>query len=152
MIFLLNYWKYIVMGLLLAACAFYRWDAQRWEKKYYTFVAEVKVIGEAAKKAAKEKEAEDKAKKEKADAENRKSKSDLAGLYAAYRSLRDQRTSSSLLPSAAPGAGASETITFDRTGLDNALSGFDKGVTGLLEKGDQAIVDLNTAKSWAQQR
>jgi hypothetical protein len=127
-------------------------DVARVEQAYNSFKAQVKVEGETAAKKAAEDIAAHKLAKEKADAENVKTKSDLAGLYAAYRSLRDStiRASSGILPAASPGAASPQTITFDRTGLDRALSGFDKGVTGLIERGDKAIVDLNTAKAWAQ--
>lgn len=109
---------------------------------------------EANKKAAEAaaaKDEENRKAKEKADVANAKTKRDLAGLYDAYRSLRDQRRGS-LLPEAAPGSASPERITFDRKGFDNALSGFDSGVTGLLKEGDSAIVDLDTAKRWAQTR
>jgi len=127
-------------------------DVARVQQAYDSFKAQVKVEGEAAQKKADAEIAAHKVAKEKADAENVKAKSDLAGLYAAYRSLRDQRSRAggSILPAAAPGAASPESITFNRSGLDSALSGFDAGVTGLLEQGDKAIVDLNTAKAWAQ--
>lgn len=125
-----------------------RLDALRTE--YAEFKAGVKALGEAAIVSAKAKEAADQAKKEKSDAANAKTKRDLAGLYAAYGSLRDQRARGSLLPEAAPGSSSPDRITFDRAGFDSALSGFDKGVTGLLAEGDGAITDLNTARSWAR--
>ncbi len=128
-------------------------DVARVEQAYASFKAQVQVEGEAAQKKANEEIAAHKLAKEKADAENVKTKSDLVGVYTAYRSLRDQRSraGSGFLSPAAPGSASPENITLNRTGLDSALSGFDKGVTGLLEQGDQAIADLNTAKTWAQQ-
>lgn len=105
---------------------------------------------ELARKRAIAKDEENRIAKEKADAQNAKSRRDLDGLYAAYRSLRDQPRHGSLLPAAPSGAASPATATFDRASLDRALSGFDKGVTGLLSEGDAAIVDLNTAKRWAR--
>lgn len=105
---------------------------------------------ELARKRAISKDAENKKAKEKSDAENSKTRRDLAGLYDAYRSLRDQPRHGSLLPPTASGAASPATATFDRATLDSALSGFDKGVTGLLRQGDEAITDLNTAKKWAK--
>lgn len=127
-------------------------EVARVQQAYDSFKAQVKVEGEEAQKKADAAVLAAKQDKEKADAENVKAKSDLAGLYTAYRSLRDHRDSagSGILPPAAPGSANPQTACFDRTGLDNALSGFDAGVTGLLEVGDKAIADLNTAKAWAQ--
>ena len=127
-------------------------DVARVQQAFDSFKAQVKVEGEAAQKKADAEIAAHKLAKEQADAENVKTKSDLAGLYAAYRSLRDQRirSGSSILPPAAPGSADPQRACFDRTGLDNALSGLDAGVTGLLESGDKAIADLNTARAWAQ--
>lgn len=118
--------------------------------EYATFKAQVDVLGREAEKAAKARELADKQRKEIADRENVKTKSDLAGVYAAYRSLRDSRSGSSILPAPGPGSAGVETASFDRAALDRALSGFDSGVTGLLEQGDKAIADLNTAKGWAK--
>ena len=114
----------------------------------------VRTEGEKAKEAARVKEMADKLAKDTADAENLKTKKDLDSLYAAYRSLRDQRarSGSGLLPAPPSGSASPATASFDRSALDNALSGFDKGVTGLIREGDQAIADLNTARTWAQKR
>lgn len=98
------------------------------------------------------KDEENRKKKELSDADNAKSRRDLAGLYAAYTSLRDKRRNGSLLPAAPSTSAHPDRITFDRKGFDNALSGFDKGVTGLLNEGDAAITDLNSAKDWAKNR
>ena len=127
-------------------------EEARIQQAYDSFKAQVKVEGEEAQKKADAAVLAAKQDKEKADAENVKAKSDLAGLYTAYRSLRDQRSraGSGILPPAASGSANPQTACFDRSGLDNALSGFDSGVTGLLEVGDKAIADLNTAKTWAQ--
>ncbi len=109
----------------------------------------------AAKKAADAKDEENRIAKEKADAANAKTKRDLAGLYDAYRSLRDQR-GRSLLPQAASGSASPERTCFDRAALDKGLGEADGilqgGAEKILLRGDTAIVDLNTAKSWAQKR
>jgi hypothetical protein len=152
-----------ILGLLLALAVagdallakFYvasQKEVARVQQAYDSFKAQVKVEGEEAQKKADAAVLQAKQDKEKADAENVKAKSDLAGLYAAYRSLRDHRdsTTGSILPPAAPGTTSPQTACFDRPALDNALSGFDAGITGLLEVGDKAITDLNTARAWAQ--
>ena len=157
--FLIANWRWIALGLaLVAAAAFGAYRMHRHDQIAYdalqaqfeAFKSKTAALGEAAKAVAAAKEAADKERKDKADAENAKTRRDLAGVYAAYRSLRDSRSGGSLLPQAASGTASPATAAFDRTGLDRALSGFDRGVTGLLEQGDQAIADLNTAKAWAQ--
>lgn len=139
-------------GLLSKLYVSAKEDAASEKQARLDFVEGVKAIGEKQEKETAAKIAKANKDKEQADADNAKTRSDLAGVYAAYRSLRDQRNraGSSILPAAAPGAASPESITFDRSGLDRALSGFDAGVTGLLESGDKAIADLNTARAWAQ--
>jgi hypothetical protein len=109
----------------------------------------------AAKKAADAKDEENRIAKEKADVQNAKQKRDLAGLYAAYASLRDQRRGS-LLPQAASGAANPERTCFDRASLDRGMEAADgvlqRGAEKILLRGDTAIVDLETARKWAQKR
>ena len=145
--------KWVLIGIAFAMSVAYgvyqHWQAERWRDKFYRFEAQVIEAGKAAQQRTEAREAADKLAKEKADADGAKKRRDLDGMYAAYRSLRDQRTRGSLLPEAAPGAANPDRITFERKGFDSALSGFDTGVTGLLEEGDRAIGDLNAARLWA---
>lgn len=117
---------------------------------------ELGVVASLGRKALKDKVAQEKAdqqRKELADAQAVKAKRDLDGLYAAYVGLRDSRNPGSrILPQPASGAGSAEGIAFDRTALDNALSSFDRGVTGLLREGDEALGSLRIAREWAQSR
>ena len=125
-----------------------RLDAVKAE--YNVFKGGVAALGEQAKANVAWIKAENKLRKGVADAENDKTKRDLAGMYAAYRSLRDTRSpSGSLLPAAPTGSASPAVAAFDRAALDRALSDFDQSVTGLIEQGDKAIADLNTAKRWA---
>ena len=122
--------------------------------EYAAFTAKVEVIGEQAAKAAKTRELEDLATKKRADDENAKTKRDLAGVYDAYRSLRAQRAGGSLLPAAPASAASADRACFDRAALDLGLAKADgllqEGAIRILQRGDQAIVDLNTAKGWAR--
>lgn len=120
--------------------------------EYAQFRAEVKVLGEAAIKAAKAREAEDKSRKEKADVQNAKSRRDLDGIYAAYRSLRDSRTSSSRLPEAPAGSRRADLACFNRAELAGSMGILEEGVPRITEQGDAARLDLDTAKAWAQGR
>ena len=125
-----------------------RLDAAKAE--YAAFVAQTKAVGEAAEKAAKLKEAEDKKRKEDADAETARVRRDLAGVYDAYKRLRDSPSRRTF--SEAGGTAASPArACLDAAAANRALQAFDAGVAGLLEEGDRAIVDVNTARRWAKQ-
>ena len=160
MTFLLANWRLVVLAVLLGVIGLQTWRLDRsqaefkaLEASFEQFKGSVKALGEKAKADAALQQARDSERKAKSDAENAKTRRDLAGIYAAYRSLRDSRGSGgSLLPAAPSGSTSPATAAFDRTGLDRALSEFDRGVTGLLEQGDQAIADLDSAKFWAQGR
>ena len=159
--FVASNWRLLAFAGLLAVVGVQTWRLDRSQSAYASLRAEyeqfqggVRALGEKAKADAALREAADKLKKEKADAENARTRRDLAGLYDAYRKLRDSRTHSGggLVPPAAAGSASPATAAFDRSALDRALSGFDSGVTGLLEEGDKAIADLNTAREWARGR
>ena len=104
---------------------------------------------EDARRSAEAKDEEHRIAKEKADAANAKTRRDLDGVYAAYRSLRDSKFRSFLPPAPAAATGP-DRITFNRAALDSALSKLDSGTTGLLKEGNTAIVDLDNAKKWGQ--
>lgn len=124
-----------------------RLDAAKAE--YAAFVAQTKAIGEAAEKAAKLKEAADLKRKEDADAETARVRRDLAGVYDAYKRLRDSPSRRTF--SEAGGTAASPArACLDAAAANRALQAFDAGVAGLLEEGDRAIVDINTARRWAK--
>lgn len=122
-----------------------RLDAVRQE--YATFKAEVKVLGEAAQKAADAQTATDKSKKERADAYNKRIVADLNN---AIQRMRDERAGSDFLPPASPSAGSPEIASFNRAELERTIRNFDKGVQGLVDEGSKAVIDLNTAKKWAE--
>jgi len=145
----------VVIGVLLIAVKVQTSRLDAVKSEYATFKAEVKVLGEAAIKAAKERESADNERKKNADAQNAKSRRDLDDLYSAYRSLRDQRgASGSLLPPTPSGSASPATATFDREALNRGLEIADgvlqEGALRSLQRGDQAITDLNTSKRWAQ--
>ena len=131
------------------------WTVQGWRlaaavAKHEAFVAKVNAIGKAQEAAAKIKDAQNVTRMETANADRAKKARDLDRMYAEYQRMRDQRARGSLLPSAPAGAASSAIASFDRAGIDRALSEFDQGVTGLIKRGDEAIADLDTAKRWAQ--
>ena len=116
------------------------------KQEYEGFKAQVKANGEAAEKAAKAKEASDKAIKEKIDNETSQLRTTAANLA---RQLRDNRAASSFLPATGSPSGSPQSITFDRAKLERAIQQLDDGVSQIVARGDQAVVDLNLSLKWA---
>lgn len=157
----LTWFKIGAAAVLLAAAFAAGWKASAWSwssrydslrSEFVEFQASTAALGaQAAADAAKQERAA-RAAKDRADADAARARSDLAGLYAAYRSLRDSeaRAGGGFVPPATSGAAGADRASFDRAGLDSALREFDRGVTSLLEEGDRAMTDLNTARRWAQ--
>lgn len=115
------------------------------KEEFDAFKAQVEAAGRAQEKRTKEIIAENKTAKEKADAENRATHAALDA-----ERLRKQRTRTIFLPATASGPASPTSASFDRANLEQALQRLDAGVQGLVDEGDAAIVDLNTAKRWAQ--
>lgn len=115
------------------------------------FVAKVEAEGQIAAEAAKKRELSDLQAKKRADDENARAKRDLAGIYAAYRGLRDQRNAGSGSMPAAPAvtSGASRTC-FDSAKFARAMGVLETGVPGITEQGDAARLRLSGAAEWAK--
>lgn len=123
----------------------------RVELEYKGFVSATRMLGEQAKARAKEQEIKDRKSKEVADAENKDLRRELD---ARRRQLRDERARAggSVVPAAPAGAASPDRAAFDRTELERALSGFVEEVEGLVGEGAAAVIDLNTARKWAQEK
>jgi hypothetical protein len=119
--------------------------------QYAAFKGETKRLGDAAEKRRKDVEAKDRADKEKADAENKDLRRELD---ARRKQLRDRANSpgGSVVPSAPASAESPDRICFDRKELTGALQRFVDGVAELVGEGAQTVIDLDTAKNWAQKR
>lgn len=156
--FLLGHWRAVaalVIVLALAGCI----ETLRLERDHAyskeaaakaelaTFKAEVKVLGEKAKADALAAEAADKDRKEKADAEH---ETTIAALNARVASLRNARSGRSILPPTASCPERPAAACLDRAILERALRTLDQDVQGLVDEGSRAVIDLNTAKRWAQ--
>lgn len=115
---------------------------------YKTFADGVAVLGNQAEEAAVLKNTEYQLNKEKADHENIANRTRISDLN---KRLRDSRENSGsrLVPEAPSGAASPLVAAFDRAALDRALSIFEGEVTGIIEEGDRAIVDLNSSRTWA---
>lgn len=152
MTFFLLYWKQIAVAVFIALLVGYgqtmRVQRDMARNEYSDFRREVAIAAQAAAEQALKKTIADEKRKEEADVENVRLN---AALAAATRKLRDARASSSFVPAAASNAPSPANATFDRAELERALRAFDSEIQGLVDEGSRAIVDLDTAKRWAQQ-
>ena len=127
------------------------WKVQGWridkvQADFDKFVGETRVLGEAAKKEKADKEASDKRNKELTDAENKRT---IDGLRTTVSKLRNARAGSGFVPGAASPTGRPDRACFDRAELESAIRGLDQEVQGFVDKGSEAVVNLNSAKIWA---
>lgn len=128
------------------------WTVQGWrldavKAEYKGFVDTTRTMGEAAKEKAEATKAADKKRKDQADAENKRT---LDRLRADNQRLRNARAGSNFVPTAAAGASRPDLAAFDRAELERSIQRLDAGIQGLIDEGDEAAVNLNTAKTWAQ--
>ena len=117
--------------------------------EHAAFVVQVKAVGDAQEAATKLKDAENQTRMEKANAENARTRSALA---VALNGLRDQSSRGGGLSSPAPSAASPTRTCFDPAKLDSALRKLDAGILGIVEVGSGAVIDLDSAKAWAQGR
>ena len=116
------------------------------QAEYDGFVATTKAQGEATKKLADAKAAEDKRNKESSDHEYQTT---IARLDADVKRMRDDRARSRFVPAAPAGSRSVGLACFNRADLERTLQQFDEAVTGLIAEGDADAVGLNVARSWA---
>ena len=145
-------YKWIAIGAVILALGAAVWvQTERLDtvkKEYADFVAKVKALGEAQEAATKLKDAENQTRMEKANAENARTRRALA---TALNGLRHASSSGGGLSAPAPTAASPARTCFDPAKLDSALRKLDAGVLGIVEIGSGAVIDLDSAKIWAQQ-
>lgn len=126
-----------------------RLDAVKAE--YASFVAQVKVVGEAAQKAATEQTERDKLAKRKADNENSNT---LAALRADIKRLRSANPPGSNLPAPSAATSRPDLLCLDRAEYQRedgaALEKLFAGARSLADEGTKSTVDLDSAKRWAR--
>ncbi len=142
-------YKYGAYALIAAAIYGFGWlqGAHREQLKAAKFEAATEALGVAAKQHAEQVAKADKLRKEKADAENKRT---INNLRADVKRLRDERTRGGGLSAPATSAESPDRICFDPAKLSGALRKFDEGVFGLVEGCSEAVINLDTAKKWAQ--
>lgn len=139
------------------AYAMHHWDAgEIAEQKLETakvqadfdkFKADTAKAGEVAKQRSLDKEAADKQAKEQADENHTNA---LAGLNTQLERLRRSAARGNTVPGPPANSSKPELACFDRTLLGDAVDGFVADVSGQVESGAAAAVDLDNAKGWAQ--
>jgi hypothetical protein len=147
--FLLANWQLLAIGLLVLTVFGYVKHCQSVKEDYFNFVEKTKLIGEEQERKTKETIARNLKEKERSDAENKRLRTANAALS---RSLRESRSSRQYLPAPSPSAKRPDAATFDRGELERAIQSLDERVSGLIEQGDKARIDLDTAKEWAANR
>lgn len=156
------HWLLIVLAALLAVLwGAYSFQGHQFElekARHSAFVAETKAVGLVQERQGKEQHAADEQRKKGADSEI-----DIARKHIYYYAdeLRKsaKNTRGSLLPTAPSSAGSTEGICFDSTQLTAAMGRYSEEMgsirreaTELVIYGAKAVVDLDGAKNWAQDK
>ena len=148
---LLSNWRLIlevvVVGVLVAYGVTMRTQRDIARAEYSDFRREIAKAAQLAAEHALKKSIEDMQRKEKADVENLRSRT---ALDAATRKLRGSRASSSFVPPAPSCPSRPESACLDRAILERAIRTLDSEVQSLVDEGSRAVIDLDTAKNWAQ--
>ena len=143
---------YLIAGVVVismgAAIAIQTYRLNEVKEEYALFKGGVEALGKAAETAAKVKEAKDKLAKEKADADKKRLTTDLAATVKRLRDANSRRSAVSQLPAT---ASSPKLAAFDRTELDRAIQDYQSEILGVVEKGAEAIVDLDSAKNWIKE-
>jgi len=135
--------KFAIAAVLIALSALAAWVVQGYRLDAANARYDL-LVGQADADA---KIKADKLRKEISDAEN---KITTDNLCAYIERLRRERSSKSFVPAPASGSASSDRACFDRGELEQAIRAFDSAVSGIVDKGSAATIDLNTAKLWAQ--
>ena len=153
MALLLSNWRLVlevvIVGLLVAYGVTMKAERDTLKAEYAEYRTLVAKAAQAAAEESLKKTIEDEKRKEAADAENMRLNRQLAD---AARRLRDARAASNFVPAASPGAASPERACFGRTELERTLQQLDAGIQELITEGDRAVIDLDTARRWAQGR
>lgn len=114
------------------------------KEDFDAFKAQVEAAGKAQEDHTKVIIQRDRAEKEKADAQNR---ADIADLN---ERLRHQRTRTIVLPAPAACPASADAAARYRDAYQRAYRELVAGLRAEADRGSKAVVDLNTAKKWAQ--
>jgi len=139
-----------IAALVLASMGFgWMKGAHHEALKAAKFEAATEALGKAQAQRSKEINAHNLQLKQEADNENKRT---TAALLADIKRLRNARASGSFVPGSASAPASPDRATFDRAELEQSIRDFDTGVQGLVDQGSQAVIDLDSAKRWAQKK
>ena len=140
--------KMTIVLTIISAVGGYVWHCESVKKDSAAFIGRLEEQAEAQRLRVVAKITKDKINKERTDAKNKK---DLNDQRTINKRLRDQRASADFLPSPAPASKSPDEATIIRPEFERAIRKFDQGVQGLIDEGDEARIDLNSAKAWAKE-
>src|SRR3990172_4214705 len=139
-------------GIAVGAAPAWKYQGARLDTakaEYKSFVDQTRLTGEQAQKEAARKAAQDKLNKERYDAQHKK---DIAANADLARRLLNARSGSGYLSAASTSTADTERTCFNRAQFDSAVRRFDARVSGIVEKGSDAVNGLDIARQWAQGR
>lgn len=147
---LIGNWKLILIGIVAVAVGAYIWHCESVKEDW----AKAKAIGRQQEAENARQALRDLTRKERSDENYERN---IARLNNDVARLRN--TSTSNLPTAAPGSASAERVTLDRAELGTALRSYREEVArgreeirGLIGEGAKAVEGLDEAKRWAKDR
>jgi len=120
------------------------------KQAFVSFKAQVKVLGDEAKKKADETKAADEKRKKDADDENAATVARLNADIAKLRSNPNRSRGGSVSPSPSGSKCPPEQTCFDRSEYQRTIGDFDSGARRLADEGSAVTVDMNTSLKWAR--
>lgn len=152
-------WRWVLMGLLLAALGIQTWrlgnaeDAlESVQTAYSEYRGGVKALGEAAAKRAALQALRDLQDKERADDEAKRNTDRFTADIGRLRQQLDNARRSTVPPAPTGSKCPDGQACFDRADLERALGKLLADVRGLADEGSKVVIDLDSAKRWANSR
>jgi outer membrane murein-binding lipoprotein Lpp len=130
----------IVILTLTGLLGIQTWRLDKVQKEFITYQAQVAVLNKVNQDRFN-------TQKGKIDAANKKLRADNVALN---KRLRDERASSNYVPPAGPTSTSPERVTFKRGELERTIQSLDVAIQGLIDEGDRARLNLDSAKEWAR--
>lgn len=144
----LGWIKAIVALAVITAVGGYMWRCEYVKEERAAFIGRLEEQAEAQRLRIIDRIKNDKLKKAVTDAKNDKT---TAALLLANKRLRDLRASSSFLPAPSPTARSPQEATVLRAEFERAIQQLDGEVSRIVEEGDKARIDLDSAKEWVKE-
>jgi hypothetical protein len=145
-------YRYFALAILAAALVGFGWmqGAHHVQLQFAKFEAATEALGKAQTQQTKVINDRNLTLKQESDLAYLKAQNNLTSLYADYRRLRNNGSSSRTVSSLPTRTSDPTRICFDRAKFTDAVGIIEAGIPAITEQGDSAIVGLNSAKKWAQ--